>query len=308
PLRFPLRLAVALMGLAAGSPVTAGAPAPTYWKDIRPIFRKHCTACHSARNVKEVDVSGGLALDSYEAARKGTTRPVIEPGKSAESRLVRLLVTRNVSRRMPLDAPPLPEETIALVRRWIDTGAKEGQKPAAEPERAVSTPGPRRNLDVRLPRRAVPPRGSRGKGAAGKLELALKVGPLAPIAAVAFSPDGKLLASGGYGQVVVWDVAAVKPVKVLTNVLGAVNDLRFSPDGKLLAVGGGQPSAKGDVRLYRVADWKLLEVLRGHDDVVFSIAWRPHGKQLASGSFDKTLRLWHLPAGNLVRTLPAPSH
>src|SRR5207237_8939908 len=113
------------------------------------------------------------------------------------------------------------------------------------------------------------------------------------------SPDRKLLATGRYGQVIVWDVATVRPIKVLTNVLGAGNDLRFSPDGTILAVGGGQPSAKGDLRLYRVADWKLLEVLRGHDDVVFSLAWRPDGKQLASGSFDKPVRLWDVAAGQL---------
>jgi uncharacterized membrane protein len=56
--------------------------APTYWKDIRPIFRKHCTVCHSAKNIKETDVSGGLALDSYEAARKGSTRPIFCRGKA----------------------------------------------------------------------------------------------------------------------------------------------------------------------------------------------------------------------------------
>src|SRR5205823_11250779 len=66
---------------------------------------------------------------------------------------------------------------------------------------------------------------------------------------------------------------------------------------------GGQPSAKGDIRLYRVADWKLLEALRGHDDVVFSLAWRPDGKQLASASFDKTVRLWDVGTGKLERTL-----
>src|SRR5947209_8580301 len=105
-------LTFAVLCALTAQPAAAGAPAPTYWKDIRPIFRKHCIACHSARNVKEVDVSGGLALDTYEAARKGTTHPVILPGKADESRLVRLLVTRNVQRRMPLDAPPLPADRI----------------------------------------------------------------------------------------------------------------------------------------------------------------------------------------------------
>jgi hypothetical protein len=176
-------LTFAVLSALTTQPAAAGAPAPTYWKDIRPIFRKYCTACHSSKNIREVDVSGGLALDSFEAARKGTTHPVIKPGKAEDSRLVRLLITTNVRRRMPLDAPPLPADKIALVRRWIDTGAKEGTKPEAAPD-AVATrkPGPRRKLDVTLPTSAVPPADVLGKGSAGKLELALKVGPLAPVA------------------------------------------------------------------------------------------------------------------------------
>src|SRR5205807_8513263 len=111
-------LSLAVLCALAVQPAAAGPPELTYWKDIRPIYRKSCTACHSAKNVKEVDVSGGLALDSYEAARKGSSHTVIEPGKAEDSRLVRLLVTTNAKRRMPLDAPPLPEDKIALVRRW----------------------------------------------------------------------------------------------------------------------------------------------------------------------------------------------
>src|SRR5438067_12788872 len=55
----------------------AASPELTFWKDIRPILRKNCTACHSRKNVKELDVSGGLALDSYDAVRAGAKEPSI---------------------------------------------------------------------------------------------------------------------------------------------------------------------------------------------------------------------------------------
>src|SRR2546425_5121201 len=209
----------------------AQSPEPTYWQDIRPVFRKYCIVCHSAKNLKEPELSGGLALDSFDAVRKGSKSPVLEPGKSDKSLLVHLVTSEDKKKRMPLDAPPLSKENIALIRRWIDGGAKEGKRPDDSPEpiiaRKTSTV---RKRDVILTTRATPPAGTLAK-TTGKLELALKVGPLAPVAAVAFSPDGKLLASGTYGQVVIWDLDKVEPVKVLTNVLGAVNDLKFSPDG-----------------------------------------------------------------------------
>jgi WD40 repeat protein len=296
---------LALPCLCACSAASLSAQEPTYWKDVRPVLRKHCTVCHSTRNLQEPDLSGGLALDSYEAVRKGSVRQVVRPGKSGQSLMVRMLLSKDTSKRMPLAAPPLPADQIALIRRWIDAGAPEGTRPAEAPAVSVAVkPGPRRKLDVVLPTSAIPPAGALGGGSPSKLALALKVGPLAPVVAVAFSPDGgrggvtpPLLAVGSYGQATVWDLTAGRPVKVLTNVLGAVNDLRFSPDGKLLAVAGGQPSAKGDLRLYRVADWQLLAVLRGHEDVVFSVAWRPDGKKIASASFDRTARVWDVATG-----------
>ncbi len=273
----------------------AAAQAPTYWQNIRPVFRKHCTVCHSTRYLRKPDVSGGLALDTYAVALKGTTHAVIQPGKSADSRLVQLITTPDVKMRMPLDADPLPKDAIDLIRRWIDGGAKEGIKEDV-PEsiaRTTSKP-PVRKRDVLLATSA--------KLGGGRLQLGMKIGPLAPVAAVAFDKEGKRLAAGSYGQVVVWDLQTAKPIKLLTNVLGAVNDLKFSPDGQTLAVAGGQPSAKGDLRLYRVSDWKLLATLRGHDDVIFSIAFSPDGKRLVSASFDHTLRLWDIARQQSIRS------
>ena len=144
-------------------------------------------------------------------------------------------------------------------------------------------------------------------GTPGPLSVTLPIGPLPPVAAVAFSPDGKLLATGTYGRVTVWDLATAKPAAVITQILGSVNDLKFSPDGKMLAVAGGQPSARGDLRLFETKDWKLIASLGGHLDTVSSVAWHPDGTKLASASFDKTVRLWDVKAEKVLHTFTGHS-
>jgi WD40 repeat protein len=299
-----LTTAVAITTLAA----SAHGADPTYWQDVRPVFRKHCTVCHSARNLKEPEISGGLTLDGYDAVVRGGKKQLFQPGKSAESLLMHVVTTDDSEKRMPQGAKPLSPEAIALLRTWIDAGAPEGRRAEVETAPVQATaPRRRKKLDVTLTTTTVPPEGVLGTGSPAPLRLVLTAGPLAPVDAVAFSPDGKRLATGSYGRVTVWDLAAGRVDKVLTNVLGAVNDVRFSPDGKLLAVAGGQPSAKGDLRLFESSNWKLSALLAGHEDVVASVAFSPDGKHLASASFDKTVRVWDLTALKAERVLTGHS-
>src|SRR5688500_10714666 len=128
----------------------ASAQSPTYWQDVRPALRKHCIACHSARNLKEVDVSGGLAMDSYTAFMKDARKPVVKPGKSAESEIIKRVTSADDNVRMPPGDDRVPEETVALLKRWIDSGAAEGTRPE-ETAPVVRTPGAtRRKLPVTL--------------------------------------------------------------------------------------------------------------------------------------------------------------
>ncbi len=289
--------------LSAETPST-----PTYWQNIRPVLRKNCAFCHAERHVKKLDVSGGLALDSYQAIQKSVKKKVLKVGDSQGSLLVKLLLTDDANLRMPLDGDPLPKEQIDLIRLWIDKGLKEGEKPADMADTVVTTkPVKVRKRDVVLVTKAVPPKGMFGNGTPAALSLLLKAGPLAPVTAVAFSPDGKLLATGIYGQVTVWDLQKAQPVHVFTNVLGAINDLEFSPDGKWLAVGGGQPSAKGEWKLYQLSDGKTLATFRDHGDVVFSLDFSPDGKKLVTGSFDTTVRVWDLVSLKLEQTISGHS-
>ncbi len=284
----------------------AGRADPTYWADVRPILRKHCTVCHAERKLGEAEVSAGLALDKLEHIRAGGKKgavPVVVPGQPEKSPLVTLLTTKDKKRAMPLDADPLPAADVATLRRWVELGAPEGVRPKDLDTVAAANPvtvAKVRKLPVTFATKAVLPKDAKQPG---PIDFTLPVGPLPPVAAVAFSPDGKLLATGSYGRVTVWELAKAAPAKVLTNVLGAVNDLRFSPDGKLLAVAGGQPSARGDLRLFATADWALVGSLGGHLDTVSGVAWAPDGKKLVSASFDKTVRLWDVADAKTPKVL-----
>src|SRR5260370_37196973 len=108
-------LTLVSIGALSSAVFGAGSDVPTYWRDITPILRKNCTACHSTKHFKDVEVSGGLALDSYEALRKGGKERVVEPGKSAASRMMQLIQSTDENRRMPLGSAALSAENIALV-------------------------------------------------------------------------------------------------------------------------------------------------------------------------------------------------
>ncbi|MCG3212573.1 MAG: hypothetical protein FOGNACKC_06243 [Anaerolineae bacterium] len=129
-------------------------------------------------------------------------------------------------------------------------------------------------------------------------------GHTAPVQAVAFSPDGALLASGGGDNVVcLWQVAEGRQLRTLrghsnssagmfdllfTDTMAGVRDLAFSPDGTVLASAGSD----GTVRLWRIADGKLLKTLKGHSNVVNKVVFSPDNRTLASGSGDSAIRLW----------------
>ncbi len=287
--------------LCARSAPADDSPIPTYEKDIKPLFAKRCTVCHRASKRSMLDISAGLALDSLESILAGSARDkVIVPGKAPQSELVRRLADPDEDRRMPLQDEPLSSSQQELVRRWIDAGAPRGtaQAPAgkaalAEPRRALFV----RSLDVDLPCDAKLAPGSPDAPKGGALAVSLRVGPLPAVTALAFRGDSRLLAVATYGQVVLWDLQDGEPAGAIRQIPGPVHALVFSRDGRRLALGAGLPARSGVVRVYTVPDATLIHDFTGHDDAVFAVALRGDGAQLASASFDQTVRMWNLGTG-----------
>jgi hypothetical protein len=101
-------------------PASAAAAQPIdFAKDIQPIFEQYCAECHGRSKAR-----AQLRLHTPEWIRKGgQSGPAVVAGKSHDSELMRRVLDPNDDDRMPLDADPLPAETIARLRAWIDQGA-----------------------------------------------------------------------------------------------------------------------------------------------------------------------------------------
>jgi WD40 repeat protein len=127
------------------------------------------------------------------------------------------------------------------------------------------------------------------------------------VVALAFSSDGKLLATGGGaptedGELKVFDVATQKIVVEIKNAHSdTVFGVSFSPEGKKLA----SCAADKFVKVFEVPSGKHLKSFEGHTHHVLDVGWKADGKLLASAGADNVIKIWSYDSGEQVRTIPA---
>jgi len=124
------------------------------------------------------------------------------------------------------------------------------------------------------------------------------------IYSVAFSPDGKFIASGGVDNTLkLWSLEDGSAVKTFKGHRNFVNSVAFSPDGKKLA----SASEDGTVKLWDLESGSCLNTMKGHQDSVWSVAFFPDGERLASGSTDGTIKLWRASSRTPYKTIGSRS-
>ncbi len=146
------------------------------------------------------------------------------------------------------------------------------------------------SMPTTLPATRVPPPGT---------TLLIYRGQDYAVFGVAWSPDGKHIASGSFDFTVhVWDASTGSDVLVFRSHTNTVLMVAWSPDGKRIASGGGDHT----VRVWDAFTGGDLLTYRGHFDSVHTMAWSPDGKRIASGSFDRTVQVWDASTGGKLLT------
>jgi WD40 repeat protein len=302
--------AVALL-FGAASPARA-AEAPRFTADVAPLLVQKCQGCHGPEKAK-----GHYRLDTFERLTKqgdGGAAPVA-PGEPAHSELFLRITSHDPEKRMPQKDDPLSPAQVALVEAWIRGGAKFDGPDRAAP---LSTIVP----SAQQPHPAAP-----------------QIYPRpVPVVALAFQPDGKALAAGGYNEVTLWDPADGRLLRRIGNIPRQTHGLAFSPDGSLLAVAGGTPGSAGEVRLIELAKSSPASapptpatpatpastastsastasadssasaatssrVLDRIGDVMLCVAFSPDGARLTAGGADGAVRVYDVATGKRLLSL-----
>jgi WD40 repeat protein len=299
-----------------------------YEKDVEPILANKCFVCHTG---KEVGSSGKLDMANYEKLIKGGKHgPPIVAGKAAESYLYKLCSRQMKPSMPPKDEVPLNPNELALVKLWIDQGAKPPTGMGLTRPKVVLSLPPAIVKPVRAV--AITPDGkivASGRGNQIHLykptgefiktlvdpNLKLPDGKAATAAhislveSLAFSTDGKLLASGSFQEVKIWDAESGALKQTLAGFADRVVAMHFSPDGKYLATGGGAATEDGEVKVFDVKDWKPVGDFKSpHSDTVLGVCFSPDSKMLATCGADKFVKVWEVPSAKFLKSFEGHTH
>jgi len=230
----------------------------SYHRDVFPILRTNCIACHKPGKSK-----GGLDLTSYATMLKGgDDGQMIKTGDAAESRLVETICGDEPE--MPKESEPLLPREIDLISRWITQGAIEDAP-----------------LDTSTRRPAEPP----------------TYHSLPAVHSLSFSPDGTLLAVPGQHEIILHHADGSGVVSRLVGDSPRLESVTFSKDGTLIVASGGAVSEFGEIQIWETNRRELIRSIKGSNDTFYGVSISANNQQVAVGCADKLVRVFNIADG-----------
>jgi mono/diheme cytochrome c family protein len=277
------------------------------------LLRDNCIRCHNAKKNK-----GDLNLAGRALALKGGGEgPAFVTGKAAESHIIQF-IQPNSDPHMP-PKKQLDDEQIAALGQWIDSGAEWlpaelvieaklldpaalGQLPGGyQPVFALAlSPDDKQLAAGHGNVVTVHNVAEKDKPPATKL-----TGHRDAVQSIAWSADGKRLATGGFRKVLLWNTADWSLAGEIADLPGRVSAMTFTADSATLVTASNALGQAGEVTLWNVADLAKRRTWQAHDGTVFDVAVAPDGETLATAGADKLVRFWSLAKGEQVMQIEA---
>lgn len=297
-----------------------------FGRDIAPILSAKCLACHSASAAE-----GDLVLESPTALLKGGGNgPAAIAGKAAESLVLKLAAHQAEPLMPPPDndvgASPLTPAELGLLALWINQGARAADASAVA-EAIAWQPLPAGYQPLLAV--AVSPDGQyvacsrgnqihvyhlgTGKVVARLVDPALSAAGLAPpdgaadvdlVQSLAFAPDGRTLASGGYRTVRLWQRGLNTAPLNLPGLPAKLTALAVSPTGDL-AVIAGELAGQFTVQIVRLPGGQAVAELRGHSGEIAAAQFSANGDTLFTAGRDGALKAWNTADGAPLASIDA---
>ena len=266
------------------------------------VLKAECFACHNQEKKK-----GGLVLTSRERLLEGgDDGAVVLPGKPEASLLAKAL-GKDADPHMP-PKKQLTDEQIKIIRDWIKGGlvwneaALEEEDAIAPVQLAALPPSYQPVFAVALS----PEGGKLAVGRGGWVVIHDASATDFPVLAqfeahreavqsLAWSSDGRQLASGGFRRAALWSGELFELEREWTNGLaGRITSIRFLPNGDTLVLADGVQAQSGFLRLCNLAERKVVASWRAHEDTIFDMDLSRDGKQLVTAGGDKLIKVWDL--------------
>lgn len=268
---FPILITIGYLSAATclGQQVASGTldARVDYAKQVQPLLTKYCSGCHN-----DDDAEADVQLHSLEALQiADKAEGLIVPKNAADSKLWKLIDGSLEPVMPPVDEAQPTAEEKQIIRDWIDQGAS-GE--------AMSVPLEKR-LNLAAPRRTNASPGL-----------------------YAIEP-----ASSDHWIMGFQDHVALKKSQWIERqnlpIAGKITKVRLAKNGRDVAIVSGIPGVGGKITLAELASGKLQvkRTIEGHSDAIYGVAWSPDGTIIATVGYDKSVRIWSVETGELLRSL-----